>query len=330
MLVPRFFRFCFLSALATSVFFADSLFGLQVTAEAELLSAIVGFFERVGLTAKDVGLKVNSRKVLQAVLEPLGVTEKLFAPVCVIVDKLDKLPAEAVQEQLTKLGLPMEVITKIQQTLSIKSLDGLNEVLGADSPIVKELRNFWTLCEGYGIADWITFDASVVRGLAYYTGIVFEGFDRPGKFRAICGGGRYDRLFTTYGAPQPISACGFGFGDCVIVEVLKDKGLIPALEPEVEFIVTPFDETLRPVACEIAKKIRALPGNPRVDLQLMPGKKLPWCYSYADRVGAKKLILIAPDEWAKGCIRVKNLRAAEGDSNKEYDLAVSDLNKLVQ
>lgn len=274
-------------------------------------------------------MKVNSRKVLQAVLEPLGVTEEIFAPVCVIVDKLDKMPAEAVQEQLTKLGLKMDVIEKIQQVMSIRSLDALAVELGNDSPILKELRMFWTLCEGYGIGDWISFDATVVRGLAYYTGIVFEGFDRAGKFRAICGGGRYDRLFSTFGAPQPIPACGFGFGDCVIVELLKDKKLLPALEPEIEFIVTPFDETLRPAACEVAKKIRALPGNPRVDLQLMPGKKLPWCYNYADRIGAKKLILIAPDEWAKGCIRVKNLRVAEGDANKEYDLPVAELAKLL-
>lgn len=302
----------------------------SVTAEAELLAAIVGLFQRLGLTAKDVGLKVNSRKVLQAVLEPLGVTAELFAPVCVIVDKLDKLPPAAVQEQLTALGLKMDVIEKIQQTLSIKDLNALETVLPADSPILKELRYFWSLCEGYGILDWITFDASVVRGLAYYTGIVFEGFDRAGKFRAICGGGRYDRLFSLYGAKQPIPACGFGFGDCVIVELLKDKKLLPSVDPQVEFIVTPFDESLRPVACQIAAKIRALPGNPRVDLQLMPGKKLPWCYSYADRIGAQKLILIAPDEWAKNCIRVKNLRAKEDDPNKEFDLPVADLVKLVQ
>jgi len=114
----------------------------------------------------------------------------------------------------------------------------------------------WTLAEAYGFADWIIFDASVVRGLAYYTGIVFEGFDRAGKFRAICGGGRYDKLFTLYGAKQPIAACGFGFGDCVIVEVLKEKNKIdPSLTaPKTDYLVVAFDESLRTAAYTCAAK----------------------------------------------------------------------------
>ncbi len=74
------------------------------------------------------------------------------------------------------------------------------------------------IAEAYGFADWLIFDASVVRGLAYYTGIVFEGFDRNGELRAICGGGRYDELLTTYGSEVTVPACGFGFGDCVIMD----------------------------------------------------------------------------------------------------------------
>lgn len=190
-----------------------------ITAEAELLAAIVTFFKRVGLTSKDVGIKINSRKVLQAVLEPLGVTGELFSPVCVIVDKLDKLTDEEVTKQLTDLGLTKDVIAAIQRTLTMKTLDDLRKALPADSAIVKEFevrslllmvalfyflsirlfliivsprfQELWRLAEGYGYVDWLIFDASVVRGLAYYTGIVFECFDRGGTLRAIAGGGRY-------------------------------------------------------------------------------------------------------------------------------------------
>lgn len=112
------------------------------------------------------------------------------------------------------------------------------------------------LCSSYGISDWVEFDPSVVRGLAYYTGVVFEAFDRAGELRAICGGGRYDKLMSLYGSreevcpptpnlpcqpnhesPEPelfpafgpaqVPCVGFGFGDCVIMELLQEKGLLP-------------------------------------------------------------------------------------------------------
>ena len=86
------------------------------------------------------------------------------------------------------------------------------------------------IAEAYGYGDWLYFDASVVRGLAYYTGIVFEGFDRKGELRAICGGGRYDKLLSLYGSPEVVPACGFGFGDCVVVELLKERNLLPKLQ----------------------------------------------------------------------------------------------------
>jgi len=151
----------------------------EVTAEAELLAAITSLFKSLGLTSKDVGIKINSRKVLQNVLEPLGVTKEKFAPVCVIVDKLDKLEAEAVQKMLAELGLSEDVIAKINSTLTIKDLTQLEQVLGKDSPVMIEFRDLWDYAKAYGFEDWLQFDASVVRGLAYYTGIVFEAFAKP-------------------------------------------------------------------------------------------------------------------------------------------------------
>lgn len=87
---------------------------------------------------------------------------------------------------------------------------------------MKELADLFALANAYGYADWLAFDASVVRGLAYYTGTVFEAFDRAATLRAICGGGRYDRLLSAYGGDDA-PMCGFGFGDAVIVELLQDK-----------------------------------------------------------------------------------------------------------
>lgn len=119
-----------------------------------------------------------------------------------------------------------EAIEGILQALSLRTVEELEGVVGADSPAAADLRRLFELADAYGYSDWLVFDASVVRGLAYYTGVVFEGFDRSGELRAICGGGRYDKLLGTFGGEDQPCA-GFGFGDAVIVELLKDKGLLP-------------------------------------------------------------------------------------------------------
>lgn len=300
-----------------------------VTAEAELLAAIVGFFRSVGLTAADVGIRVNSRKVLQHVLEPLGVTAELFKPVVVVVDKLDKLSEAEIKAQLAQLGLTPDVRDAIMRTLGLKSLDALAEILGADSEPVVELRALFDLCASYGIGDFLVFDASVVRGLAYYTGVVFEGFDRAGTLRAICGGGRYDDLLDqTFGAKTKIPAVGFGFGDCVVVELLSDKGLLPKLVYEVDALVIPTTESARRAAIGVVAQLRA--AGLVVDVFLKEKVKLDKAFSYADRVGARRVVLVNEQQIASGNIRVKNMRLPETHADKQVDMPLADLVPYLQ
>ncbi len=284
------------------------IFGVAgITAEAELLAVITTFFQRMGLGPDDVGIKLNSRKVLQSVLSGLGVTDAQFAPVCVLVDKLEKVSRDELEGEFAELGLAPGVVDQIIDTLSIRDLDELALVLGEDHPAVAELRQLWALAAAYGYQDWLQLDASVVRGLAYYTGTVFEAFDRGGSLRAICGGGRYDRLLSTFGGKdQP--ACGFGFGDVVILELLKDKGVLPTLARGVDDVVFPFHESLRPAAVEVAAALRA--AGRRVDL-ILEKKKVKAAFKHADRLEAARMIMVAPDEWARGEVTVKDL--ATGD-----------------
>ena len=199
-----------------------------ISAEVELLAAITSFFLSVGVTSADVGIKVNSRKVLSTILAVYGVSKDMFERVCVIVDKLDKIGPEATVEQLVPVGVPEEAAKQIVASLSLKSIGALKELAGAEGKeAVEELETLFETAKAYGFDDWLIFDASVVRGLAYYTGIVFEGFDRKGELRAICGGGRYDKLLSLYGSPEVVPACGFGFGDCVIMELLREKKVPP-------------------------------------------------------------------------------------------------------
>jgi histidyl-tRNA synthetase len=284
------------------------IFGIPgVQAEAELLAVITGFLSRIGLTAADVGIKVSSRKALQSVLETLGVTAQNFAPVCVLVDKLDKLPREAIEADLAALGLGPGVVDSLIDTLSLKSIDALAEVLGEDHEAVTELRSLWSLADAYGCADWLVFDASIVRGLAYYTGTVFEAFDRGATLRAICGGGRYDRLLSTFGG-KDLPACGFGFGDVVVLELLKDKDLLPNLPGGVDAVVFPMETSTRREAMQVAATLRA--EGKAVDL-VLDKKKMKWVFKHAERRGATELVVIGPDDVAAGEYSVKNLETGE-------------------
>lgn len=287
-----------------------------VEAEAELLSAIVTFFKKVGITSEDIGIRVSNRKVLQSVLGQYEVPKESFAAVCVVVDKMEKIAREEVEEELLKLGVSKDAVDGILSALSLRTLAKLEELLGAENEAVRELNQLFALANGYGFADWLCFDASVVRGLAYYTGTVFEGFDKEGKLRAICGGGRYDHLLSTFGG-EDTPACGFGFGDAVILELLKEKGLMPALQQDVDCIVFPLEETLRPQAGLIANRLRE--AGYAVEL-VLESKRMKWAFKHAERLQSKRLVLLGSSEWERGCVRVKNLISRE-----EKDVSVDDL-----
>jgi histidyl-tRNA synthetase len=302
-----------------------------IAAEVELLSAIVQFFKAIGITHEDIGIKVNSRKVMASVLKAMGVTDDKFAPVCVVMDKMDKIgPEETKKELVATQGLDAETAEKIVSCLLCKSVDDLAALCGdgVDTSGVDELKRLFELAADYGFGDWLVFDASVVRGLAYYTGVVFEGFDRAGELRAICGGGRYDRLLSLYGAVTEVPACGFGFGDCVVVELLKDKGILPNLPKRVDFVVAAFNESMQGAAMKTTALLRD--GGAQVDLLLEPKKKVANTFDYANRAGARYIVFVAPAEWEKGTVRVKDLRLGEEtpDEEKQIDVKLEDLGRV--
>ena len=274
-----------------------------VTAEAELLAALTTFFAGLGLGPADIGIKVSNRKILQGLLDGLGVPDDRFAPVCVLIDKLEKVPRAAIEGDMAALGLDRGMVDRIVEVLSLDELDPIAAAIGTDHPGIAELRQLFDLAADYGYADWLSFEASLVRGLAYYTGIVFEAFDRGGDLRAICGGGRYDRLLSTFGG-KDAPACGFGCGDAVIVEFLKDKGLLPAVPKAVDDLVFAFNADLRPAAMDVAARLRQ--AGRSVDL-ILEDKKVRWAFRRADQNGAARLVLLAPDEWANGQVRIKTL-----------------------
>ena len=280
-------------------------------ADAELLSAMVTFFKKVGLTSEDVGIKVNSRLVIGEILTELGIPEEKFAATCVLVDKLEKVPLDAIQGDLEELGLDRAVIEKLTGVLTVNSVDAIQEILGEESQAVQQISKLIKLCEAYGIDDWIIFDASVVRGLAYYTGVVFEAFDRKGVLRAIAGGGRYDKLLETFGG-EPTPAAGFGFGDAVIVELLKDRDILPSFDSVgIDTVVFAMNEDLYPAALSIANKLRE--AGQKVDL-VLEQKKTKWVFKHADRIGAKYCAIVGSKEFEKGEVAIKDLSVGEQEN----------------
>ena len=287
-----------------------------IEADAELLSVLVQFFDSVGLSSEDLVIRISSRKVLEEVLGSLGLEGEIFAQTCVIVDKMDKLPEDVIEAQLSDLGLVSESISTIRSVLGITDLESLSSALSSDSEALIELQSLFSLCDSYGISDWVSFDASVVRGLAYYTGPVFEAHDRAGNLRAICGGGRYDKLIGTLGG-NDLPATGFGFGDMVVMELLADKGLLPELSTGVSDVVFGMGTELRGAAMQVAAKLRS--AGRSVDL-VLEDKKMKWVFKHAERCGATRLVMVMPDEWAEGKVRIKDL-----DTGEESTVAMEDL-----
>ena len=193
------------------------------------------------------------------------------------------------------------------EILAARSLDEAEKYAAPNSPAIAQLRELYSLLDAYGIADQVPFDASVVRGLAYYTGVVFEAFDAGGTLRAIAGGGRYDRLAETLGG-KPVPAVGFGFGDVVIGELLADEGLWPELMPDVQDIVYAFGPNEKIAAIGVARRLRR--EGRRVELCL--GKsKLKRVLGEADKSGVERVFLIGEDELARGVVKVRELARKE-------------------
>merc|ERR1719162_1144615 len=241
---------------------------------------------------------------------------------------MDKIgDVEVRKELMEKVGLADAVALKITHAMSAKTIDEFAAIADVgESDDVQELRRLFELATEYGYGDWLQFDASVVRGLAYYTGVVFEGFDKAGVLRAICGGGRYDRLLSLYGAPKEVPCVGFGFGDCVVVELLKEKKVSPSLEAKVDFVVAAYNNEMMGKAMGVARRLRQ--AGKTVDMYPEVAKKVAKAFNHADKVGAMRIAFVAPDEYNKGLVRVKDLRNFGkdiSDEEKSRDVPLDDL-----
>ena len=262
-----------------------------VTADAELVACAIDICRELGLTSNEVVVRVSDRRVMHGYLTALGISPDSFDVVLAVADKLARQPRAISAEKLAAAGLNE---TQVEAVLGIAdiTLDGVLAAMTAgvpqDTRHVEELRKFF---EYVGLlvpggSDWLKFDLSIVRGLAYYTGIVFELFDRSGEFRAICGGGRYDNLLDAIGGAA-LPALGFGMGDVVLTELLRARKLLPAVTPSVDYWITADDDVPLTRVMSEAAQLRAQGFSVEYPLRRQSGSKQ---HKSAVAAGAQNII----------------------------------------
>ena len=292
-----------------------------VTAEAELIAACFHLFDAVGLDRQKLVMRVNSRSLVEETLlaGPLASRPEAFAPLCVIIDKVAKIGAEAVIEQLVDpaglVALDRPAAQAVIDMLAAGDLDDAATLAPKNSQSVADLRRLFELLDAYGVSEQVNFDASVVRGLAYYTGIVFEAFDSQAELRSICGGGRYDRLLESLGG-SALPAVGFGMGDVVLMELLADQDLLLELPAGIDDVVFAFGEDERPAAVRVTERLRR--DGRSVEL-ILGTPRLKRVMADADKTGASRVWLIGPEEAARGVATVRDLATGEQREEKLAD-----------
>ncbi len=268
----------------------------SVLAEVEILGAAVDALARMGLKPADFRIHVSSRQFLSQLLSESGIAPDKHNAVFLALDKRGKMPDAEIAKILEEGALSPDEIRAAFAILETKDYSAC--------PALVEL---FRLAEVAGFAESLVFDIGVIRGLSYYTGIVFECFDTAGEFRAIFGGGRYDNLLTTIGG-EKTSAVGLGFGDVVITELLKARlGEAAPFAPTGVAVGFMFPEQ-REAALRLARRLRAQGEKVNLSLHCEKPKKF---FSHAASSQAAQAIFLGPDDVAKGVARMKDLATRE-------------------
>ena len=268
----------------------------SILAEVEVIGAACDALRRMGLKPTDFKVHVSSRKFLGELLEKSGIAAEKHAQVFLALDKRGKMPDSEIGAMLKDGGLTDDEVSATFAIMDTKSYEDC-----------AELKELFRLAEIAGFADCLVFDISVIRGLSYYTGVVFECFDTAGEFRAIFGGGRYDNLLTTIGG-DPTSAVGLGFGDVVVTELLKARLGADAAKAKKGCAVGFMFPEQRDAALKLAARLRGEGELVNLSLRNQKPKKF---FSHADSTGAAKAVFLGPDDVERGVARMKDMETRE-------------------
>ncbi|MDD2762600.1 MAG: histidine--tRNA ligase [Opitutaceae bacterium] len=282
-----------------------------VEADLELIALLIQCLAAFGLTARDFCVRLSDRDLWFYYLEALGFDEARVRALLVAIDKYERLGDGAFKIYSDQFGpLDAGLKGKVLAFLQVKSLEQIEALLPSlgDGKLGARLADWRKLLAGLAamnLAPFVEVDLGVVRGLAYYTGFVFEAFDRKGELRAIAGGGRYNDLVKKLGGPD-LPAAGFAIGDVTMGLLLEARGLMPAYVQAADVYAVLGGEAERQVAFGDIQALRA--AGYRVDYPLKPlafGKQ----FNAAVESGAKLALIYGGDELARGVVKLRDLAA---------------------
>ncbi len=303
--IPRLFRYEKMQRGRLREFFQlnmDILGVEDVSADAELISAVIDMMRDLGFTADDFKVRISSRTLLEELFTASGLDNKSFSELYALLDRKNKISEQEYIDELSTIIPGEELRKKFLAIFASDSLEQIQQNTG-ETPALNNLKQLFALLNTYGFSSFVTFDIGIVRGLAYYTGIVFEVFDIKKSMRAIAGGGRYDKLVQLYGGPST-PAVGFAAGDVVLGDLLKEKGLVPPLSARSQvFLVALGDSELKDLII-LAQKIRSEGFSCEFPLRITNiGKQLKTANAARSRI----TIFVGGEEAKEGKFRCKDM-----------------------
>ena len=302
----------------------DVIGGSTPSVDADVIAVAVEGLRRMGVTPEHMQVRLSHRCIVLGVLAEAGVEGEAVAGVFDLLDKRDKMSAEIFAQKAAELGLPEAARDAIDRLASLhfaaSDVDDLSKMMGTSPENVAPLAEMLLAIDAIGLTPWCTVDPGIVRGLAYYTGAVWEIHETKGKERAVAGGGRYDGLIELFGGP-PTPACGFGMGDVVLGLVLEDLGLIEdpeALMPRPDvFVISTGDGETDAHVSPLVHALRAAGWHTRCTAKSTRnvGKLL----KEAGRVRARYAVIL-DEELQRGVVIVKDL-----DSGDQQEVELGEL-----
>lgn len=281
-------------------------------ADSEVIAVAVDLLRELGIGPELVKVKLSHREVVRQVLTSLGVPENKINDAFTLLDAKDKLPPEVFGEKAKALGLGNEQVqrfdTMCSQTYGVGEIDKLRAAAGIDDAL-DDLVAIDTALAGFGLSEWCVYDLGVVRGLAYYTGTVFELHVTTGKERALGGGGRYDKLIELFGGPA-MPAVGFGMGDVVLTNLLEDENLLPVnlTQPEPDAYVISVTDAGDARLPGVVSSLRYAGLHTRMNYKAT--RKVGKLLKDAENCGAKFAVIL-DDEASNGNASLKNLSTGD-------------------
>ncbi len=265
-------------------------------ADAEIAAIAVELFRQVGLGPETIRLLVNNRRLAEQQYRALGIEAERLPLAFRLVDRRDRLALEAWNAYGEELGFSRPTLERLAELLL--DLEGWRAS--------EEMRRFFDACRDLGVSEYLRYEPTVVRGLDYYTGIVFEARDAAGTLRAILGGGRYDDLVADVGGAR-VPGVGFAMGDITLSLLIQQSGGTPALDPApAQILVCWVEESARGESLRLAARLR----HSAVRVEWYPeSERLPRQLKYADRRGIPLAAILGPREVDTGQVTLKDLRS---------------------